>query len=446
MKKPGNKKLLKSNRISGFQKADHQKLPIDKTRRIISQKFHFFKIFKVGLIGALIFGILFELALEHVPGLLLWSIYGIIVTVILKEIWDIVKERYKSTDEYKNMMSSSQSPWQKTVIVFGCLFDIVLQSGEVFFGAILMLSVTGGAVWASVHGNARTAAAVKAFIAYGPADEAAQMEEKKTDIDVEETIVDKTVVSSDDKYSNVESSRTLEPQDIRDELSMEVYSVKNSDYSLMDETAVKAEQIEKARRMRLEIPTKDWSISAEDRAKFLFMTGEYAISTNWTAEQAAVKLKADIEAVIACQYLNDFDIRADQSLRNLVSEASAQDNTLVSSREKDHIITVRLDAYTIYGKASLARLLAEDFHCYALAYQYYNGDRDIITSYYLQSVKWLFESLKYAKNSPESQINILVSLRYRYNDIMTYSEPKSEQWERAKLLSDALDEIIEERK
>ena len=47
MKKPGNKKLLKSNRISGFQKADHQKLPIDKTRRIISQKFHFFKIFKV---------------------------------------------------------------------------------------------------------------------------------------------------------------------------------------------------------------------------------------------------------------------------------------------------------------------------------------------------------------------------------------------------------------
>lgn len=44
------------------------------------------------------------------------------------------------------------------------------------------------------------------------------------------------------------------------------------------------------------------------------MTGEYAISTNWTAEQAAVKLKADIEAVIACQYLNDFDIRADQSL------------------------------------------------------------------------------------------------------------------------------------
>lgn len=38
MKKPGNKKLLKSNRISGFQKADHQKLPIDKTRRIILKR------------------------------------------------------------------------------------------------------------------------------------------------------------------------------------------------------------------------------------------------------------------------------------------------------------------------------------------------------------------------------------------------------------------------
>lgn len=214
----------------------------------------------------------------------------------------------------------------------------------------------------------------------------------------------------------------------------------------MDETAVKAEQIEKASRMRLEIPWQRTGPYLLRIGQSSFYDRWIAISTNWTAEQAAVKLKADIEAVIACQYLNDFDIRADQSLRNLVSEASAQDNTLVSSREKDHIITVRLDAYTIYGKASLARLLAEDFHCYALAYQYYNGDRDIITSYYLQSVKWLFESLKYAENSPESQINILVSLRYRYNDIMTYSEPKSEQWERAKLLSDALDEIIEERK
>lgn len=49
MKKPGNKKLLKSNRISGFQKADHQKLPIDKTRRIISQKFHFLRFSKLDL-------------------------------------------------------------------------------------------------------------------------------------------------------------------------------------------------------------------------------------------------------------------------------------------------------------------------------------------------------------------------------------------------------------
>lgn len=149
---------------------------------------------------------------------------------------------------------------------------------------------------------------------------------------------------------------------------------------------------------------------------------------------------------ISCQYPNYFDLMADQTLRNLVSEASDLDNILVSSREKDQIITVRLDAYALYGKASLARLLAEDFHCYALAFQYYNGDQTTITSYYLQSVKWLFESLKYSENSSESQLAILTSLRYRYNDIMTYSEPKSEQWEQAKLLADALAEIIEKQK
>ena len=56
---------------------------------------------------------------------------------------------------------------------------------------------------------------------------------------------------------------------------------------------------------------------------------------------------------ISCQYQNYFDLMADQTLRNLVSEASDLDNILVSSREKDQIITVRLDAYALYGKASL---------------------------------------------------------------------------------------------
>ena len=92
---------------------------------------------------------------------------------------------------------------------------------------------------------------------------------------------------------------------------------------------------------------------------------------------------------------------------------------------------------------SLLSLLAEDFHCYALAYRYYNGDQETIVSYYLQSIKWLYESLKFAENSPETQLEIMTSLKYRYNDIMTYSEPKSEEWLRAKLLSDAFDSLID---
>ena len=100
-----------------------------------------------------------------------------------------------------------------------------------------------------------------------------------------------------------------------------------------------------------------------------------------------------------------------------------------------------MEAYGTYKKEGLARLLAEDFHCYALAYKNAGGDREIIVSYYLQSLKWLYERLKYEGLSQKTQKEILRSISYRYNDIMTYSEPETDQWNRAKVLAELFKEM-----
>lgn len=440
MKMFGSKKKNNNRIISSFHKANCQKPLAEKKKRTI------YKLIKYGLLGIIIFGVIFELALEYIPGLILCS-SGCLV-FILKEMWDFIKGKYKSSPEYNALTNPNQNIWSKIETIVKLLGCIVIQSGEILLGVIILLIITGGTVWAEFHVNARLYAAAEAFIGYHPRDDVSFETESETSvierIEQECSQSDTTPAETKDTFDGILISNT-EPLSSAESLPV-IVSSDTSESITFEESAEQAAQIEKARRMVLEIPTKDWSISNEEREQFLFTSGKYAIYSNWTADQAAVKLKAYIEEMISCQYPNYFDRMADQVLRNQISEASALDDVLVSSREKDYIITVRMDAYALYGKASLARLLAEDFHCYALAFQYYNGDRATITSYYLQSVKWLFEILKYADNSFESQIAILTSLRYRYNDIMTYSEPESEQWEQARLLADALEKVIKEYK
>lgn len=443
MKKPGSKKQPNNSIISVFHKANCQKPLAEENKRTIH------KLIRYGLLGVIIFGAIFELALEYIPGLILWPSYGCLVLFILKEMWDFIKENYKNSSEYKSLASSNQSVWCKMETSMRLIRRIVIRSTEVLIGTVLLVIITGGTAWAQFNVNERLFSAVEAFIAYQPTDDVENEPGLQTPMstpDSENSGSNTNSEKSNDLFENVAPSLATEPSFTPSKPSTMIDPPDTNDHAILEESPEKAAQIEKARRMVLEIPTKDWTIPNNERAHFLFTSGKYAVSSNWTTVQAAVKLEAYIDEVISCQYPNYFDLMADQTLRNLVSEASDLDNILVSSREKDQIITVRLDAYALYGKASLARLLAEDFHCYALAFQYYNGDQATITSYYLQSVKWLFESLKYAENSSESQLAILTSLRYRYNDIMTYSEPKSEQWEQAKLLADALAEIIEEQK
>lgn len=445
------KKLNNISR-SGSQQANHQKPRPEKSERRLKHQ-----MIALGVFFMVILGIVLELALEFIPGLflsLLPLIYGAVI-YLLKDVYEYIKKLCNDNSDYQELKTQSLTRWRYIYSWIKIIICLIRKSNEVFLGSILITGLLTSTAWAQFHVGARFCNAVEAFIVYTPetdsgydnTDSPSTADNDKTD-----TSESAPLSSASTEISAVDPTSSNHPDPIppiTDEtdaaseyMPPDPLGVSKST-SQTDLHLTKEEQIEKARRMRLEEPTEDWSISESDRKKLFFIDGEYAIGLNWTAEQAAVKVKAFINDYIACQYPNVFDQLAGQTLRNDVANASTTDNNLATSTEKDSIIQTRLNAYDCYKKKALASLLAEDFHCYALAYQYYNGDQETIVSYYLQSTKWLYESLKFAENSPETQIEIMTSLKYRYNDIMTYSEPKSEEWLRAKLLSDAFDSLID---
>jgi len=440
---------------SGSQQADLQKLRTKKSKRRSKQRAITFGAFVVVLLG-----ILLELALDFIPGLfstLLVSLYGL-AAFFVKEIYSSLKKQCAADSDYKTLKTRFPFWWEYLPECAKILRRLTLGSAEIIFCIFLILGIFSSTAWAHFHVGARVCSAVNAFVTYEPmvsqtedvpldhlpTAESSANDENQTNPVAETGNIKNEAYTPESANSSATAFTESRPVSKAIEQPVTTPARVSADDN-EDSLTPEEKRIEKARRMRLEEPTADWSISEKERTELLFMDGENAIQADWTVEQAAVKVNACVNEQINQQYPNIFDQLADQSLRNEIAEASIADQNLVTSKEKDIIIQTRLDAYDCYKKKALASLLAEDFHCYALAYKYYNGDHNTMVSYYLQSTKWLYESLQFAENDSLTQLEILTSLKYRYNDIMTYSEPQSKQWKQAKLLADVFDYLIQER-
>ncbi|MCI8333617.1 MAG: hypothetical protein HFH25_03415 [Lachnospiraceae bacterium] len=410
-------------------------------------------------------GILLEKFINYfaISAGIIWSLYlaagGVLITALGAFAWDIYKE-----DSYLS------APREETDDLFG---DIVKKCrrflwqvsryGLMIFVLFLLVWLTGTVVWAQGHVASRCRHALIAFThnasEFGNSGEnmgnfdnieepgkeggeASELQEENSSSESEQSQEQSTEpenTSSSEQSS--ESASPSEPKQLPDPVQSPELETSEQDFDI---DAQEKEMEERASKMKIEEPTVGWSISEEERRQVLFEEGEFQISTDWSPEQAKQKVNAFIDNLGEEKLVNVFDTFASQSLQDDIAKASRKDESLVTSTEKDEVITTRLDAYDLYRKNSLAKLLAEDFHFYALAYKHYNGEREIIINYYMLSLKWLYERLKYSDLSERERKQILISIQYRYNDIMTYSEPGTEQWYRAKLLSDTYKLILKD--
>ena len=353
-----------------------------------------------------------------------WMIYGGLVGVIGTGVLYQLKVIYKADERLTELRQKTVDVWQDIGCKAGIFMEYAIKNTILIMLCLAFLWLTCVSVWGQFDVGARFRCAAESFIKYKPLLLIYDVSQPPENNPQNETVLEPAnQPAAAEPVQETEATEEL-PEPIQQE-------------EIILETS---ELEEKAQRMIFVEPVKDWSIAPEERDELLFKSGDYVIE-DLTAPQAKEILAAYIGALESQKSENQFDRLADQDLKDKVARASIMDAELRTSAEKDRIISCRLEAYGTYKKEGLARLLAEDFHCYALAYKNAGGDRKIIVSYYLQSLKWLYERLKYDGLSQKTQKEILRSISYRYNDIMTYSEPETEQWNRAKVLAELFKEM-----
>lgn len=355
---------------------------------------------------------------------IIWWLYVTASATIGAGVVHEIKNIYKSDKR----LSKPRPPKVKLGEDINCKLSLLLKhvfrNTTIAMLGLAFLWLTCVSVWGQFYVGARCSCAMKSFMEYEQnlmEDDVSQTPESNPSREEEADLANQEVATEAVQQTEMEEQQAKHIQQERNVLEI-------------------SELEKKAQRMIFVQPVKEWSISSEERDWLLFKTGNYAIE-DLTDPQAKEILEIFIAYLENQKKENQFDSLAAQDLKDKVAKVSDMDAELRTSEEKDKIITCRLDAYDIYEKESLASLLAEDFHCYALAYKNVGGDYDIIVSYYLQSLKWLYERLKYKDLSQKTQKDILRSIGYRYNDIMTYSEPGTDQWNRAKLLAELFKEM-----
>lgn len=400
--------------------------------------------FLIYALTSIIFGFILELALKHnfVQGYYIFKGYRWLVGLIFSGLIIIFYDMYKDDSILTAPFAFDANPWAD-------MFErIVHFSKKVWQNALCVLLIgiilwtTTAVAWAKFEAGARIRHAGWEFLTY----DSSTSHEGESNISSSEQPAEQNAGPVEPSTGIIPTAAQISYSNRPETVKSPVADANNSpSHSGLQNSFVDASEraiAEKAQHMQLCLPTMDWTISSEARDSLLFYSGAHAIPSDCTFEQARKQIMAHLRSLEQEQLSNIFDTQASQSLKDDIAYASQHDSALRTSVEKDLIIKTRLDAYTLFGKETLAKLLAEDFHCYALAYKYYNEDWDTMVNYYFQSLKWLYECLKYTELTEERRQEILISIRYRYNDIMTYSEWESEQWVRAKLLADVFNEII----
>lgn len=385
------------------------------------------------LAAAVIAGTLLEIALKQgcIQGSFIWGMYKIIAGFIIAGLAKLCYDIYKGNKSLQQPRKEEDTVCEDILIKGIKFFKIAVRNTVLVVLIFILLWVSTIAIWAQFQVASRSVEGWKAFCGYEPQyGTSAGMDDHPKNPDGE-----KFTAATEANVTEPEVAETL-GQDVSSGVDIQIDTVLQE----MEEEVQNEKEIEKkAKQMLFVEPMMNWDITEAEKQQMLFARGEYMISLDENILQAQMRVEAYVNDLIRQQLPNAFDEMANSGLKAAVAGASSLDAKLATSTEKDSIISVRLNAYNTYGKATLAKLLSDDFLCYALAYKHENGDREKIVSHCFLSLKWLYERLKYEEISLETRKRIFVCIHYRYNDIMSYSEPGTDQWKRAKLLADVFD-------
>ncbi len=130
---------------------------------------------------------------------------------------------------------------------------------------------------------------------------------------------------------------------------------------------------------------------------------------------------------------NVFDQKAKQPEMNEINSISEreekQTEKIVCISDRLNDTNTRSNYYSIMPKASLAMLLANDYHLLALIAFYYGYPDNVIIYYYAKSIEYQLEYISFKEVSDETVKEKLIWISTRYEDIVfTCNGTKEASW------------------
>lgn len=184
-------------------------------------------------------------------------------------------------------------------------------------------------------------------------------------------------------------------------------------------------------------------LQQDEYNKIFFLDGSYEIEDWNDAEEVNRKVQRMVNDLFLVKRENLFD-KADgapESLCEEIVKANSDDKNNWELKQKKDIIIIRNNAFQLYPKYSLAKMISESYNGLGLAYWYQCANGQTSSYYFSQAILWLFECLTFIENTDDINADVLHSISQRYKDISVVSSPESKEYFYSIHLSEAFENV-----
>lgn len=190
-------------------------------------------------------------------------------------------------------------------------------------------------------------------------------------------------------------------------------------------------------------PDRILALSDAEREELYYFTGEYAVDKEGSEEAVYSEVSTRIAALVRQEREDEFNqTEENDKNRALAKKASDDEGEMETSEDLDEVIQNRKDVYEKVPGAEIAKLIAENYNGYSLAYYSIGGSKKTMEYYWNESLIWYHECLTF-QDSLGDISGVLNRIGMRYHDLAMIQKSGSDEQIRATMLSKAYNALAE---
>lgn len=186
----------------------------------------------------------------------------------------------------------------------------------------------------------------------------------------------------------------------------------------------------------VEEPDRDCQVAYTLYQNLFYLDGKYAIEDWEDDEKISEKVEEYVDALIGEAREDRFSASTDREVKKKVDKASQDEGTMETTGDLDGVIALRESIFSNHPFGEMAKLIAEDYNGYGVAYDDIGGRINTREYYWCTSVYWFQRVLTFS-SSAGIVPDILRRIGSRYKDLAYIYPDGSEEELRATKLGEA---------